>query len=200
MSEIFGYGRVSTKQQNLDRQYDLFKKNRIPERNILMEKISGTIRDRPELDELKKRVRSGDIVYIESYSRLGRSVKNLIAEIEWFTENGVRLVSDKENFDTDSSSGQLMLNIMLAFAQFERDLIVERTQEGKRVRGIKGGRKPKSKEEIEYAQALYDSKRYSIPTVLKMANMSEKTFRKYIINDKQQEEMRQKENVQKQPM
>ena len=178
-NEVFGYGRVSTIQQHLDRQTELFKRLEIPEKNILTEKLSGTLKNRPALDTLKNRLRKGDTVYIESYSRLGRSVKNLINEIEWFNDNGIRLISDKEKFDTESSSGQLMLNIMLAFSQFERDLIVERTQEGKRARGNNGGRKPVKAENINEALSLYD-KRVPIKRICEITKMSQGTLRKYI--------------------
>ena len=179
----FGYGRVSTKQQNIDRQIDLFNDLEIPKENIYIEKISGTIKNRQELNRLKETLREGDEVFIESYSRLGRSIKNLIEEIEWFNDKGIRLVSNKENFDTKSSSGKLMLNIMLSFSQFERDLIVERTMEGKRSRGRYGGRPRKSQKEIDFVQKLYDSKDYSIREICQMGNMSEKTLRKYIKSD-----------------
>jgi len=183
----FGYGRVSTTQQNMDRQIDLFDRLEIPKDNIYVEKLSGTIKNRPELTKLKSTLRQGDEVYIESYSRLGRSLKNLLEEIEWFNDKGIRLVSDKENFDNSTSSGKLMLNIMLSFCQFERDLIVERTLEGRRSRGRYGGRKSKTQKEIDFVQKLYDSKDYSIQEICQMGNMSEKTLRKYLKSDKEKD-------------
>jgi len=183
----FGYSRVSTSHQHIDRQIDLFKKLEIPKENIYVEKLSGTIKNRPELNKLKSILREGDEIYIESYSRLGRSIKNLLEEIEWFNDKGIRLVSDKENFDTEKSTGKLMLNIMLSFSQFERDLIVERTLEGRRSRGKYGGRPKKTQKEIEFVQKLYDSKEYSIKEICQMGNMSEKTLRKYLKSDKDKE-------------
>jgi DNA invertase Pin-like site-specific DNA recombinase len=90
---------------------------------ILTEKISGIKSDRPELNRLKDKVRSGDTLVIESFSRLGRSTKDLIELVEWFENKGVKLVSIKENFDTNTPHGKLMLTVFQAFSQFERDLI-----------------------------------------------------------------------------
>jgi DNA invertase Pin-like site-specific DNA recombinase len=92
---IFGYARVSTEQQNLDRQIDALKKYGVD--HIYNEKMTGTKRDRPELEKLLDRMTEGDIVVIESLSRLGRSTKDLIELTELFNSKGVNLVSLKES-------------------------------------------------------------------------------------------------------
>lgn len=87
-------------------------------------------------------MRPGDIVVVESFSRLGRSTKDLIDLVNYFEENNVKLISVKENFDTTTPQGRLMMTVFQAFSQFERDLIVERTKEGlksARARGRIGG-------------------------------------------------------------
>ena len=125
---IYGYARVSTSDQNLDRQQDALQKHGIDK--LYCEKLSGTKKSRPELDRLLKDLQEGDTVVIESLSRLGRSVKNLSELMEIFNEKNIRLVSLKETIDTTSSTGRLLFTILSSLAQFERDILVERTNEG----------------------------------------------------------------------
>ena len=179
----YGYGRVSTQEQELARQDDWFDKIGIEERHRFMEKMTGTKASRPQLDRLKDEVREGDIIYIESLSRLGRSTKDLLALIEYFQDKGVTVISNKESIDTSTSAGRMMTTVMCALAQFERDLIVERTKEGleaARARGRKGGRKPKSEKDIKTALTLYDSKEHSVSYICKKCNVSQGTLYKAI--------------------
>jgi len=178
---VYGYARVSTQQQELICQLDMLKQYNCTE--ILTEKISGTKADRPELNRLKDKIRPGDTLIIESFSRLGRSTKDLIELAEYFENKGVKLISIKENFDTNTPQGKLMLTVFQAFSQFERDLIAQRTREGlssARARGRKGGR-PKVKEKnIEKALKLYDSKEYSVSEIVVMSGISQATLYRYI--------------------
>ncbi len=138
---ILGYARVSTEQQNLDRQLDALKKYGCD--MIFNEKMTGTKKDRPELKRMLERMTAGDIVVIESLSRLGRSTKDLIELTELFQSKGVNLVSLKESIDTSTSTGKLLFTLMSAIAQFERDVIADRTRKGlrsARARGRVGGR------------------------------------------------------------
>ncbi|PGK76510.1 recombinase family protein [Bacillus thuringiensis] len=180
-NHIFGYARVSTQQQDLIRQFDLLKDFNCTE--IITEKMSGTKKDRPELMRLKDKIRTGDTLIVESFSRLGRSTKDLIELVEYFEQKGVKLLSLKENFDTNTPQGKLMLTVFQAFSQFERDLIVQRTKEGiesSRARGRKGGR-PRIKEKyIEKALNLYNSKEYSISEIVTMTGISQATLYRYI--------------------
>ena len=100
----FGYARVSTEQQNLARQLDMLSQYGVD--YIFNEKMTGTKRDRPELNKLLDRMMEGDTVVIESLSRLGRSTKDLIELVELFRERGVHLVSLKEQIDTCPESRQ----------------------------------------------------------------------------------------------
>ena len=125
---VYGYARVSTQHQELNRQIDLLEQQNCNE--ILTEKMTGTKASRPQLDRLKDKLRPGDTVVVESFSRLGRSTKDLIELVNYFEEHDVKLVSLKENFDTTTPQGRLMMTVFQAFSQFERDLIVERTKEG----------------------------------------------------------------------
>ena len=103
---IFGYARVSTESQNLDRQLDALRKYGVDV--IYNEKLTGTKRDRPELAKMLDRMTAGDTVVIESLSRLGRSTKDLIELTEIFHSKSVNLVSLKESIDTNTSTGKLL--------------------------------------------------------------------------------------------
>ncbi len=178
---IFGYARVSTQNQELDRQLDLLKNHGCEE--ILTEKITGTKMNRPELTRLKNdKLRRGDTVIIESFSRLGRSTRDLIELVEWFENNGVKIISLKENFDTDTPQGRLMLTVFQAFSQFERDLIVQRTKEGlesARARGRKGGRPKKNPKNIDTALKMYYSKQFSIKQIYEATKVPATTLYRY---------------------
>lgn len=178
---IYGYARVSTNQQDLIRQLDMIKEYNCHE--VLTEKMSGVKADRPELIRLKDKVRPGDTLVVESFSRLGRSTKDLIELVEYFENKGVKLISIKEQFDTYTPHGKLMLTVFQAFSQFERDLIVQRTKEGlisARARGRKGGRPKVKDKNIEKAIKLYNSKEYSISEIVEMSGVSQATLYRYL--------------------
>lgn len=178
---IYGYARVSTQQQELIRQLDLLEKYKCTE--IVTEKMTGTKSNRPELNRLKDKLRAGDIVVVESFSRLGRSTNDLIDLVSFFETKKVKLISIKENFDTTTPQGILMMTVFQAFSQFERDLIVERTKEGlvsARARGRKGGRPTVSNQDITKALNLYKSEEYSIKEIVEMTGISRATLYRYI--------------------
>jgi len=178
---IYGYARVSIKGQDLSRQIDLLKEYNCNE--ILTEKMTGTKADRPQLERLKDLIRPEDSIVVESFSRLGRSTKDLISLVNYFEDNKVKLISIKENFDTTTAQGRLMMTVFQAFSQFERDLIIERTKEGlesARARGRKGGRPKVNQKEIDRAIALYDSEQYSVSEIEKMTKISKATLYRYL--------------------
>lgn len=178
---IYGYARVSTQQQELNRQIDLLKNENCNE--ILTEKITGTKASRPELERLKDKLRPGDTVIVESFSRLGRSTKDLIDLVNYFEERSIKLISLKENFDTTTPQGLLMMTVFQAFSQFERDLIVERTKEGlksARARGRKGGRPCVNEKSINRAIRLYNGQEYSIKEIVDMTGISSSTLYRYL--------------------
>ncbi|MBB5150281.1 recombinase family protein [Ureibacillus thermosphaericus] len=178
---IFGYARVSTIDQNLDRQLDKLKEYGVEK--IFNEKVTGTRKDRPELSKMMEQLRRGDTVVIESLSRLGRSTKHLIELMENFNELGVNLISLKENIDTTTPTGKLVFNIFASISQFERDLISERTKEGlssAKARGRKGGRPKKENASIKKAIKLYNSKEYSIKEITEMTGVSKPTLYRYL--------------------
>lgn len=183
-SYVYGYARVSTRQQELARQLDLLEKYDCNE--ILTEKMSGTKANRPELNRLKDKIRPGDSIIVESFSRLGRSTKDLIDLVSFFEESSVKIISIKENFDTSTPQGKLMLTVFQAFSEFERDLIVERTKEGlksARARGRKGGRPKVNISKITKAIKLYNTEQYSVSEIVEMTDISRATLYRYIRED-----------------
>ncbi len=174
---IFGYARVSTDAQNLDRQLDALKKYGVDV--IYNEKMTGTKKDRPELNKLIERITKGDTVVIESLSRLGRSTKDLIELTELFKSKGVRLVSLKEAIDTESSTGKLLFTLMSALAQFERDTIADRTREGlrsARARGRTGGRPKVNSDDVKKAVKLYNTRQYSVKEIEELTGVKKSTL------------------------
>lgn len=181
---IFGYARVSTETQNLDRQLDALARYGVDQ--IYNEKMSGTKRNRPELEKLLDRMTEGDTVVVESLSRLGRSTKDLIELTELFDRKGVHLVSLKESIDTSTSTGKLLFTLMSAIAQFERDVIADRTREGLRAakaRGRMGGRPKVNSTDIKKAVKLYRTGQYSIKEIEEMTGIKKSTLYRNLPKD-----------------
>lgn len=129
--EKIGYIRVSTKEQNTDRQHADFAAAGIQLDRIFEEKITGKDTNRPELNKMLEYVREGDIVYVESISRLGRSTKDLLDIVDIFARKKVELKSLKEPaIDTTTPYGKLIFSIFGALSEFERSCIKERQREG----------------------------------------------------------------------
>lgn len=179
----FGYCRVSTKDQSFNRQIDKLTEYGIHKANIYKEKVTGTKKDRPQLNKLLEDVQEGDVVVITELARLGRSTKDLIAISEILRQKGVELVSLKESLDTTTATGKAMFGMLSVMAQFERDLISERTREGlksARARGRLGGRPKTKRENIERALMLYDMKKIAINDICEICSMSKPTLYKYV--------------------
>lgn len=173
----FGYARVSTEQQNLDRQLDMLTQYGVD--YIFNEKMTGTKRDRPELNKLLDRLMAGDTVVVESLSRLGRSTKDLIELVELFEKKRVHLVSLKEQIDTSTPAGKLLFTLMSAIAQFERDVIAERTREGlnaARARGRIGGRPRTNEQKVRQAVKLYQTGQYSVREIEELTGVKKSTL------------------------
>lgn len=181
---VFGYARVSTEAQNLDRQLDALEKYGVD--MIYNEKMSGTKKNRPELTKLLDRITEGDTVVVESLSRLGRSTKDLIELTETFQSKGVNLVSLKESIDTNSPTGKLLFTLMSAIAQFERDVIADRTREGlksARARGRTGGRPRTDPAAVKKALRLYATKEYSIKEIEELTGVKKSTLYRNLPRD-----------------
>lgn len=187
---IFGYARVSTEEQNLNRQLDQLKE--AGAEKIYKEKITGTKKDRPELKKLLDYAREGDTIIITDLTRISRSTKDLISLVEELGARGINIKSLKESWlDTTTAQGKLMFTIMAGLSQFERDLISERTKEGlksARARGKQGGRPRVDKRNIERALMLYDLGNVSIADICSMCKISKNTLYNYIRARKQAQE------------
>jgi DNA invertase Pin-like site-specific DNA recombinase len=177
-----GYARVSTEEQNLDRQLDSLKEAGCEK--IFQEKITGTKKERPELDKLMEQLRSGDLIIISDLTRLSRSVKDLFSLVDQIEKKGANIKSLKESWmDTSTPQGKLMFTIFAGISQFERDLISQRTLEGlaaARARGRNGGRPKKDEKAITLALKMYQEKTYSIAEITKATGVSKTTIYRYI--------------------
>lgn len=137
------YIRVSTEGQNTARQEEAMKGLGVE--RCFIEKISGKNTDRPQLKAMMDFVREGDSLIVESYSRLARSTHDLLEIVDALSKKGVAFVSLKENIDTTTPQGKLMLTIFAGLAQFERECLLQRQAEGiaiAKVNGVYKGRKP----------------------------------------------------------
>ncbi len=177
-----GYARVSTNDQNLDRQIDALKEAGCEK--IFVDKISGRVKNPEELVKAKEHLRKGDTLVVASLTRLGRSLKNLIDEVNQFKRQEIGFKSLKENIDTSSATGKLIFHVFGALAEFEADLISERTQAGlasARARGRLGGRPQKlDNKQIERMKELYESKEMTVKEIRTMFGISKGTLYKYV--------------------
>lgn len=177
-----GYARVSTQEQNLDRQIDQLKEEGC--QKIYQEKITGSKKDRPELDRLLDDLRDGDTIIITELTRLSRSTKDLFKLAEQIENKGANLKSLKESWlDTTTPQGKLMFTIFAGISQFERDLISQRTHEGlasARARGRNGGRPVKNQKDIDTAIKMYNSRVHSVSEIEKLTGVSKSTLYRYL--------------------
>ena len=141
-----GYVRVSTDEQNTARQEEMMKHMGVEK--VFVEKISGKDTDRPELQALLDYVREGDTVVVESYSRFARSTRDLLNLLYQLESKGVEFISVKENFDTSTPQGELMLTIFAGLAQFEREVMLQRQREGIEIAKAAGKYKGRRKKQI----------------------------------------------------
>lgn len=126
----YAYIRVSTVEQNEGRQLEAMKKYDIPQDHYFIEKVSGKNTDRPELQRLLATVQEGDTIHIHDFSRLSRSTADLLHIVDDLNNRGIHLVSNKENLDTSTPTGKLMLTMIGAINEFERTNMLERQLEG----------------------------------------------------------------------
>lgn len=165
------YVRVSTVEQNTDRQVVALKPYHIDK--WFIEKVSGKDTNRPKLKEMMNFVREGDTVYVVDWSRLSRSVVDLLKIIELLDKTGCQLISLKEQFNTKTPTGKLMLNLILAINQFERENLLLRQKEGIAVakeKGLYKGRKPKEFDQ-QYLNEVLQAVRNKNITVVKASEL-----------------------------
>ncbi|WP_336749813.1 recombinase family protein [Pantoea vagans] len=141
---LFGYARVSTSQQSLDIQIRALKDAGVKANRIFTDKASGSLVDRPGLDLLRMKVEEGDAILVKKLDRLGRDTADMIQLIKEFDAQGVAVRFIDDGICTDGEMGQMVVTILSAVAQAERQRILERTNEGRqeaKLKGIKFGRR-----------------------------------------------------------
>ena len=179
---FIGYARVSTQDQHLDLQQDALRQAGCTK--IIVDRVSGTVPERPGLAQLKEILRVDDTLVVWRLDRLGRSLKDLIAWVAWLEQEGIGLRSLHEALDTTTPSGKLTLHIFGALAEFERHLIQERTQAGLRVaraRGRLGGRPkalPADKQQL--AVQLYQEQKIAVKQICALMGISKPTLYAYV--------------------
>lgn len=141
-----GYARVSTQEQNEARQIKAFEERGI--KKVFIDKQSGKDMDRPELKAMIEFIREGDVVIVESYSRLSRSTVDLLRLVDQFKAKGVKFISLKEQIDTTTPAGEFMMKVFASLADFERQQLLQRQREGIEVARAEGKYKGKPKTQI----------------------------------------------------
>lgn len=152
---ILGYARVSTEDQNLDMQIEALKKAGVHPNHMFVEKVSAAAKNRPKLKLLLKSLRQDDRVVFWKFDRLARNVMELHTRIEQIKAAGAEYISITEHVDTSTPAGKLMLNMIAAFAQFERDMTIDRTRAGvaaAKARGVQFGQPKKIKDKAVVAK------------------------------------------------
>jgi len=178
--KIYGYIRVSSIDQNEDRQLISMNELKIPQENIFIDKQSGKNTARPALQKLLAVVKRDDKIIVESVSRFARNTRDLLELIEKLTTKGVEFVSQKENIDTSTPTGKFMLTVFGAVAELERGYILQRQREGiaaARARGVQFGRPIKSAPE-NFAEMvkLWEHGKLGFNDVLKRTGLKQATF------------------------
>lgn len=182
MSNI-AYVRVSSADQNEQRQIEALEKHNIDK--WFIEKVSGKDTNRPRLQDMLDYIREDDTVYIHDFSRLARSTKDLLEIVELFNKKNVHLVSNKENLDTSTPTGKLMLTMIAAINEFERQNLLERQREGieiaKKAGKYKGGQVKKIDDELfNVTYERYKSRQISKVQFAKKLQISRPTLDKLL--------------------
>src|SRR5512147_1136441 len=181
---FIGYARISTADQTLNLQKDALQQAGCS--RIFTDTASGAKAERKGLDEALDYVRAGDTLVVWRLDRLGRSLRHLIETITGLNNRGIGFKSITESIDTTTSGGKLVFHIFGALAEFERDIIRERTQAGltaARSRGRKGGRpKALTPKKAQMAQALYKDKNNTIDEICRTLNIARATLYRYLKN------------------
>lgn len=188
-----GYVRVSTIEQNEERQIVALQKYSIEK--WFKEKISAKSMNRPKLKEMLEFAREGDTIYITDFSRIARSTKDLLNIIETLQGKNIRLISDKENIDTNTTTGKLMITVIGAINEFERENLLERQREGIAIAKKAGkykGRKPVniSMADFVFEYNKYKNRQISKVTMAQNLNISRPTLDKLIKKYKETPEYR----------
>src|SRR4029453_4946683 len=182
---LIGYARVSTNEQNLDLQRDALLKAGVSQKDIYTDKVTGVKADRPGLTLAISHLRAGDTLVVWRLDRLGRSLKHLIETVTTLKEQGISFKSLTEHIDTSTATGTLVFQIFGALAEFERNLIKERTVAGlnaARARGRTGGRPKQNPDtgKVALAKKFYNENSLSIAEILRTLNISKSTLYRWV--------------------
>lgn len=179
---LIGYARVSTGEQHLDLQIDALTQGGCEQ--IFRDEMSGAKAERPGLREAWQMLRKGDTLVVWRLDRLGRSLKDLVLRMEELEQRGIGFQSLQESIDTASAAGKLQFHVFSALAEFERELIRERTMAGlraARARGRLGGRpRAMTADKIKLAAKLMVDPELPIPEICSMLNVSRATLYRYV--------------------
>lgn len=176
-----GYVRVSTVEQNEARQIEGLRKYGIEK--YFTEKLSAKDTNRPQLQQMLEFAREGDTIYIHDFSRLARNVRDLLELVEIFNKKGIVLISDKENIDTSTPTGKLLLSVIAAIGEFERTNLLERQREGIAIakrNGVYSGRKPFKSDKFEDLYSHYISREINKTEFARLLGTSRPTLDKLI--------------------
>ena len=181
---LIGYARVSTQDQTLDLQSDAL--TRAGCEKIFTDTTSGAKSERPGLQDAMNHLRAGDTLVVWRLDRLGRTLKHLIATIADLSDKGIGFKSLQESMDTTTSGGRLIFHIFGSLAEFEREVIKERTNAGlqaARARGRLGGRptiQSRDPKKIALARQLYDDGRMTVQVICEQLHIGRATLYRYI--------------------
>jgi DNA invertase Pin-like site-specific DNA recombinase len=182
---LIGYARVSTDDQNLDLQRDALEKAGCEQ--IFTDRVSGTKAERKGLTEALSHLRAGDTLVVWRLDRLGRSLRHLIDTVTTLQEREIGFKSLQESIDTTTSGGKLVFHIFGALAEFEREIIRERTKAGltaARARGKSGGRpKALTEKQVQMLNKLAADRTNSVEEICKTLEISRTTFYRYVKAD-----------------
>ena len=182
---LIGYARVSTEEQNLDRQIDALVKYGVDVRNIYQEKITGTKRDREQLNKMIDELQENDVVIVADLTRVSRSTKDLLDIVDRIKSKGAAIKSLKDTWlDTTSNNpyNSFLLTVMSGLSQLERDLISQRTKEGlesAKARGRNGGRPSKRNKKADLVKMMLDND-MKIVDIVKQTGLSRSTVNRLI--------------------
>lgn len=173
-----GYARVSTLDQNLDRQLQALEDAGCDV--IYSEKITGTRKDRPELQRLLADLQAGDTVIVKELTRVSRSTSDMLSLVQEITAKGCYIKSLNESWlDTSSPAGEFMLTVFSGLAQFERSLLLQRCNEGRAVaisKGVQMGRPRKGGKQLDFAIELYKERSKSLKDICEITGVSRATL------------------------
>ena len=185
------YVRVSTEEQNEARQLEALKNYNIDK--TFIEKVSAKNTDRPQFQEMLEYAREGDTIYVTDFSRLSRSTRDLLGTLEFLLKKGVKVISLKENLDSSSPQGRLMITMIGAINQFEREILLERQREGIEIAKRKG--KYRGRKRIEKPNnwdtviADYVVRKITAKKAMELLGLKTSTFYKFLNEDKNLEEL-----------